>query len=119
MSLIANIRTMDKRLRLMLLATALLLVPGVGQFVSIRDLNTIGRASDLALLFNMASLFLVPTSLILTGVILYTIHRHWREHERLAILGLVNLIIVFNLAWFFLGQCGWSRVFGIALRVCH
>jgi predicted permease len=119
MSFTDTIRTMDKRLRLMLLATVLLIVPTIGQFITIRDLNTAGQASPLALLFSMLAVFIIPTSAILTGVILYLIRANWRHHERLAILGVLNLIIMLNLLWFFFAQCSWSQVFGISLKVCQ
>jgi hypothetical protein len=118
MSLIANIRTMDKRLRVMLIATALLLVPGIGQFVTIRDLNTAGHPSALALLFAVFGIFAIPTSLILSGVIVYTVRHSWREHERLVILGVLNLLLILNLAWFFAHACSWAKIFGIALKTC-
>jgi len=119
MSLTETFRTMEKRLRLMLLSTALLLVPQIGQFITVRDLNTAGRPSDLAVLFQVVGLFLIPTSLIFTGVIMYTNRAKWREHERLMILGVLNLIIILNLAWFFIAPCMWSQVFGLALKSCH
>jgi putative Mn2+ efflux pump MntP len=118
MGFIATVRTMDKRLRLMLLSTALLLVPGIGQFVHIRDLNTAGRASDLALVFAFAVIFIIPTTLIFSGVIIATIHRHWRRHQRLAILGALNIFIGLNLIWFFLHACSWAHIFGINIRTC-
>jgi hypothetical protein len=118
MSFTDTIRTMDKRLRLMLLATVLLIVPTIGQFITIRDLNTAGQASPLALLFSMLAVFVIPTSAILTGVILYLIRTNC-HHERLAILGVLNLIIMLNLLWFFFAQCSWSQVFGISLKVCQ
>jgi hypothetical protein len=118
MNLAATFRTMDKRLRTMLIATALLVVPQVGQFVAIRDLNTAGHMSDLALLFMIVAIAVIPTSLILTGAIVAVVRRQLREHERLVILGAINTLIALNLIWFFVDQCGWSRVFGLTLRVC-
>ena len=119
MTLVNNIRTMDRRLRIMLVATALLVVPQIGQFSSIRDINFHGHDSNLTLLFMFLTVFLVPTSLILTGVLLATIRHTWREHQNLLILGAVNLLICASLVWFFFGQCSWSAVFGIALKSCH
>lgn len=118
MSFIAAVRTMDKRLRLMLLSTALLLVPGIGQLVHIRDLNTAGRASDLALVFAFAGIFIVPTALILSGVVIATIRKSWRNHQRLVILGALNIFISLNLIWFFLHACSWAHMFGISIRAC-
>jgi hypothetical protein len=119
MNFLHHLRTMNKRLRLMLLATVLLLAPGIGQFVTIHDLNTIGHASQLALLFAVAGLFLIPTSLILTGVITFTTRREWRQHERLMILGALNALIAANLIWFFFGPCSWAQIFGLALQTCR
>lgn len=118
MSLIESIRIMDRRLRLMLLSTALLLVSQIGQFAAIRDINTTGHESSLTILFALAALFFVPTSLILSGVIMYIVREQWREHERLMILGVLNFIIALNLTWFFIHQCSWSQVFGLTLKSC-
>jgi hypothetical protein len=110
---------MDKRLRLMLLATALLIVPTIGQFSLIRDLNTGDTSSALTLLLNLSGVFFIPTSAILTGVILYLIRTDWRRHERLAILGAVNIIIILNLIWFDVAMCSWAQVFGLNIKTCH
>jgi hypothetical protein len=118
MSLVTTLRTMDKRLRVMLIATALLIVPGVGQFVMIHDLNTAGRPSPLALLFAVFGLFAIPTSLILSAVIAYTVRATWREHERLIILGGLNLLLAINLVWFFVHACSWAKIFGLMLKTC-
>ena len=119
MTLIEHIRTMDGRLRVMLIATALLVVPQIGQFAAIRDININGHESNLTLLFMVAAVFLVPTSLILTSVIAATAGKSWREHKNLLILGSVNLIISLSIIWFFFGQCSWADVFGIAIRSCR
>jgi hypothetical protein len=119
MSLNETFRALNKRLRTMLLATALLIVPGIGQFMAIRDLNTIGHDSDLAVLFMVVAIFAVPTSLILSSAIIATVRREWRQHQRLVILGILNIIISLNLIWFFFGACSWAQVFGLVLRTCH
>lgn len=118
-SLTATIRTMDKRLRLLLLATGLLIVPTIGQFSLIRDLNTGDTSSALTLLLNLSGVFFIPTSAILAGVILYLIRTDWRQYERLAILGAVNIIIILNLIWFDFAMCSWSQVFGITIKTCQ
>jgi uncharacterized membrane protein YozB (DUF420 family) len=110
---------MDGRLRVMVLATALLVVPQIGQFAAIRDINLNGHESNLTLLFMVAAIFLVPTSLILTIAIAATVRKSWREHQNLLILGAVNLVLCLSITWFFFSQCGWATVFGIALRSCH
>lgn len=119
MTVLETLRTMDRRLRVMLIATALLLIPQIGEFVSIRDINTNGKQSALALLFMFAGVFIVPTSLILTAAILFTVKKSWREHQRLFILGIINILIIISVTWFFVGQCSWATVFGLALRSCH
>jgi hypothetical protein len=110
---------MDKRLRLMLVATTLLLITQIGQFVAIRDLNTSGHESPLAVLFSLVGIFFVPTSFILTGVIAYSVMNSWRSHQRLLILALVNLLIIASVTWFFADQCSWSAIFGVSLRTCR
>lgn len=119
MNFIDGVRRMNKRLRVMLIATALLIVPQIGQFVAIRDLNFSGHESNLAILFMMASVFFLPTSIILTGAILSTIRKNWTEHQDLLILGLVNVVITINLIWFFVSACSWATVFGLYLHTCH
>jgi hypothetical protein len=107
-----------RQLRFMLISTGLLLLCSAGQFIAIHDLNTAGKLSGLALVFKFASIFLVPTAVILTGAIMLVLRRTWREHERIMILGLLNLLIALNLVWFFLSACTWSQVFGLRLHVC-
>jgi hypothetical protein len=119
MAFIDQIQHMDKRLRMMLVSTALLIIPQIGQFAAIRDLNFTGRESDLATLFMLAALAIIPTSVILTSAILFTIRRTWREHQNLLILGLVNLVISISLGWFIVSPCSWAAVFGLYLRGCH
>jgi hypothetical protein len=111
-------RTMDKRLRLLLLSTALLAVVGIGQFVGLHDLGTTGKLSSVAFLFMVAGIFFVPTAMILSGVILYTIRRQWREHEQLVVLGALNLVLGLNLVWFFLSACTWAGALGLVLKGC-
>jgi len=115
----ARTRRGVRQLRLMLVATALLLVPQVGQFLAVHDLNVYGRVSDLTFLFQYAALFLIPTSLIVTTAIAWTVRRHWRRHERLLILAGINTLIALNLIWFLVDNCSWSQVFGLALKVCR
>ncbi|MDF2461475.1 MAG: hypothetical protein K0S68_878 [Candidatus Saccharibacteria bacterium] len=117
-TLTEHVRTMDKRLRMMLIATALLLVPGIGQFVALRDLAVDQELSVLAFFFIFSAIFIVPTSLILTAVILYLIRKDWRRHEKLAILGVLNLLLILNVTWFFINACSWGLVFGVAIPSC-
>jgi hypothetical protein len=107
-----------RQLRFLLISTGLLLLCTVGQVIAIHDLNSSGKLSGLALIFKFASIFLVPTAVILTGAIMLVLRRTWRKHERIMILGLINLLIALNLVWFFVSSCTWSQVFGLALRSC-
>jgi hypothetical protein len=118
MTILDRFRTMDRRLRVMLIATALLIVPQIGQFVTIRDLNTAGRESGLAILLSFTALFIVPTSLILSGTVTAVVRRHWRSYQNLLILAAVNVLIALNLTWFFANPCSWSHIFGISLQAC-
>jgi hypothetical protein len=117
MTFIENIRHMDKKLRVMLIATALLIVPQIGQFAAIRDLNFLGHESAIAVLFMMAGIFFVPTSVILTVAILATLKRG--ERKDLLLLGLINVVISISLIWFFVSPCAWSTVVGLYLHSCH
>jgi hypothetical protein len=119
MAILENLRTMDKRLRLMLTATALLLVPQIGQFIAIRDLNFTGRESPLAVLFMVIGIFIVPTSFILTLAILFIVRKVWRSHERLCLLGVLNIVLISSITWFFFSQCSWAAVFGLVLHGCR
>src|SRR4051812_22153624 len=89
LTLVQRVRAMDKRLRVMLIATALLFIPQIGQFLAIRDINTAGHISGLALVFMFAGIFIIPTSAILTGAIMYVHRKDWRKHERIMILGVI------------------------------
>jgi hypothetical protein len=117
MTFIESIRHMDKRLRVMLIATALLIVPQIGQFAAIRDLNLSGHESNLAVLFMMAGIFIIPTSFILTVALLATLKRGQRKD--LILLGLLNVIISISLTWFFVSPCAWATVVGMYLHTCH
>ena len=118
MTFLSNIRTMDKRLRVMLISTLLLILPQIGQFMSIADINRTGHEGNLALFFMFAAIFIVPTSLILTAAIIMGVRRTWRQHRPLVLLGAINALIAINITWFFVHQCSWSHVVGIALKSC-
>jgi hypothetical protein len=119
MNLPNYIRTMDRRLRLMLISTALLIIPIIGQFVAIGSINKTGHESNLAVFFMFAAIFIVPTSLIFSAAIVAVVRRQWREHLLLLTLATVNLLIIVNVTWFFIDQCSWTQAFGLALRTCH
>lgn len=118
MTLAERVHAMDKYLKAGLISLALLLPPQIGQFMAIRDLNTLGRIDNLALFFEFTALAAIPTSLILTGAVLWVLRKTWREHEKTYILGILNIIISLNLVWFLVAPCSWSQVFGVALKTC-
>jgi hypothetical protein len=119
MSFSSAVRTMDKRLRTMLLSTVLLIVPTIGQAVALRDLATSGKLSGLAVLFEVVTIFFVPTSLILTGAIIMVVRKNYRQNERLVILGGLNILLAINIIWFFINACSWAQVFGIVIQSCR
>jgi len=80
---------MDKRLRLLILATALALAPQAGY------------GTSFAALFALLAIFFVPTSLILTTAILYAIRTSWRDHPGFLLLGLLNFILAVSAVWQF------------------
>ncbi len=118
MPFIERVRTMNKRLRLMLLATALLFVPQVGQFVSIRSLNVSHQQSAIGLLLALVGIFIIPTSLILSLAILYSYRATLKTQQPIVLLGVLNILIALSLAWFTVGQCSWSQAVGIGLYGC-
>jgi hypothetical protein len=118
MNLREKLRNMDKRLRVMLIATVILLVPQIGQFIAIRDINSTGHVSALAFLFLLLGIFVVPTSVILSVAIIASVRRSWRSHSAVVILGVLNLLIAFSLIWFFVNQCAWATVFGLVIKGC-
>jgi hypothetical protein len=118
MNVVTTLRTMDKRLRLALICTALLLIPQVGQFVGIADLNHSGKLGNLALFFAFATIFIVPTVAILSGAIMYSHRADWREHKPIMLLGGLNLLLCLSLAWFFLHPCSWAAAVGSTLGGC-
>lgn len=109
---------MDKRLRAQLLASCLLLVPQIGQFMAIRDLNLTHRESGLSILLAMAGIFIIPTSAILSGAVNYSYHKVWRQHQAVILLGIVNLAIALSLAWYTVSPCSWASVAGITIYGC-
>jgi hypothetical protein len=119
MNLLSSFRHAEPRLRVTLIATALLIVPQIGQFVAMRDINATGHDSGIGILFDMAMVFLVPTSVILSGVILYTVRHHLREQRPLVTLAALNLLLAGSIIWFFATPCGWAHAFALTLRGCR
>lgn len=118
MNLPARIRTMDKRLRVLAIATAILTIPLLGQILSIANINASGHEGDLAVFFIFLGIFTVPTSLILTSAVFSGIRHHWRTHALMSALSAINTLVALNLIWFFAAPCSWSHALGIALTTC-
>jgi hypothetical protein len=119
MNLLARIRQADPRLRITLIATALLIVPQVGQFVIMRDLNAGVKESGVAVLFMMALVFIIPTSIILSGATIYSTRKAGGDHRRLQALAILNIILALSITWFFVSPCTWSAAFALTLAGCH
>jgi uncharacterized membrane protein YozB (DUF420 family) len=100
MNNISYVRAMDKRLRVMLIATALLILPQIGQFISWGDAARGGGDGDLAIFFKFAAIFIVPTSLILSAAIVMGVRRTWRRHRAIMLLGTINALIALNIVWY-------------------
>ena len=81
---------MDKRLRLLILATALALAPQAGY------------GGPFATLFAIMAVFFIPTSVTLTAAILYTIRTSWREHPGFILLSVLNLVLAATAVWHFI-----------------
>ena len=86
--------------RAMLTASALAMVSLVGQFLAARDLKASGHATSIALVLEMAGIFFVPTSVIISGAIVWSFRRTWRQHLLFYLLASLNLAIGFSFAWF-------------------
>ena len=113
-----NLRTMDKRLRLALLGTLLLVLLQAGEFLIVAERNHGTDTAMLAFTFSFVSLFFIPTSLILTGVVLYLVRHQHQEQKPLFLLGLVNVVLALQLAWFAVHPCSWAAIFGLRLAGC-
>jgi Ni/Fe-hydrogenase subunit HybB-like protein len=113
-------RIKDPKLRITLIATALLIVPQVGQFVTMHDLNTTGHNSGISILFMMALVFLVPTSIILSGTVIYITRKAWRtsENRRVVALAALNIVLALSIVWFFFSPCSWAEAFALTMKAC-
>jgi hypothetical protein len=103
----------------MLIATALAAVSLVGQLLAIHGLGAKGQISAVALILEMAGIFFVPTSAILSAVIAWSVRKTWRSHLPLLALAALNILIALNFAWFIIGNCSWAHVYGIYLESCQ
>ena len=101
MNPIARVRTMDKRLRVVAISTALLVLPEIGHYISLGDIQRTGRLGDLALFFMFAAIFIVPTSLILTAAVLVSVRRKLRRHSAITMLSVLNVVLAADIVWFF------------------
>jgi len=119
MNLRGRWQKLDGRNRVMAIATALLAIPLFGQLVSLRDKVTVGHNSVLALLLLAATVFIAPTSLILSLVVASTVRADWRRHLGLLVLAAVDLLVIAFVIWYFFSPCGWIHAFGIASRYCR
>jgi len=109
---------MDKRLRLVLLGTFLLMLLEAGQLFIIAERN-LGNASDNAsFTFAFVYLFFIPTSLILSGAVMWTLRNSRQEHKPLFLLGAINLLLAIQLGWFAIDPCSWGMILGLRLSGC-
>lgn len=115
---IEYIRRMDKRLRATLLATVLLLVPQIGQFVTIRALNVAHRGSSIGLLLEMVGVFLIPTSFIVTSAVVWSYRGQLRKHQPILLLAALNFLLIVSMVGYLVSPCIWSEVVAIQLHGC-
>jgi hypothetical protein len=108
-----------RRLRLTLIATALAAVSLLGQILAIHGLSAKGQISSVALILEMAGIFFIPTSLILSAAIIWTARKSLRNQLPLLLLAAINIVIALNFAWFIVGNCSWAHTFGIVLESCQ
>ena len=99
--LLSYVRSMDKRLRALLISGALLAVPFIGQLLAASGKNPSGGLGNLALFFRFSAIFIVPTALILSAAVIASTPPNL-AHRRLE-LGLSGVIVLLGLeiTWFF------------------
>ena len=119
MGIISQFRSMDKRLRVLIIATGLPFLPQIGQFISLAALAKGDAPSDLAVFFQFAAIFIVPTSLILTAAVLYSHRQTWREQRPEMLLGAMNALLAINIIWYFIEPCSWAQAVGLGLKACR
>ena len=118
MKLISRLGTMDRRLRLVLLGTFLLMLLQVGQLIIIAERN-LGNATNIAsFTFAFVCLFFIPTSLILTGSVMWLLRSVRQDHKPLFLLGAINILLAVQLSWFAVHPCSWGTVLGLHLNGC-
>jgi len=109
---------MDKRLRLVLLGTFLLVMLQAGQLLIVAERN-LGNAETISsFTFAFVCLFFIPTSLILTGTVMWLLRGVRQEHKPLFLLGVINILLAVQLSWFAVNPCSWAAVFGLRLSGC-
>jgi len=109
---------MDKRLRLVLLGTFLLALLQGGELFIIAERNFGTATSNAAFTFAFVCLFFIPTSLILTGAVMWVQRSARQEHKLLYLLGIVNILLAVQLSWFAVHPCSWGMVLGLRLSGC-
>ena len=108
----------DKRLRLVLIATALLLLLQGAQILIVAQRNLGDSTTNQGFTFAFACLFLIPTSLILTGTVLWLLRRERSDFKPLFLLGAVNVLLAVQLGWFAVHPCSWAAGLGLRLAGC-
>jgi len=109
---------MDKRLRLVLLGTFLLVMLQAGQLFIIAERNLGNATSTFSFTFAFVCLFFIPTSLILTGAVMWLLRGVRQEHKPLFMLGIINIALAVQLGWFAGHPCSWGLILGLHLSGC-
>lgn len=118
MKLTSRLWAMDKRLRLVFLGTFLLMMLQAGQLFIIAERNLGNATSISSFTFAFVCLFFIPTSLILTGAVMWTLRSERQEHKPLFLLGVINGLLAVQLSWFAVHPCSWGMILGLHLSGC-
>ena len=97
MNPITAVRALHKRTRIMLISTALLVIPVLGQILT----QSGSRDPALAFFFVFAGIFIVPTSVILSTAVGWSLRREWQAHKTVMVLCAISIITSLELLWFF------------------
>ena len=84
----------------MLTATGLAGVSFIGTLLAAHDLSSNGKVSTVAFLLEMAGIFFIPTSVLLSAAIVWAFHKSWRTHWPFLLLSAFNFAIALAFAWF-------------------
>ncbi len=118
MKFVALLRTLEPRLRIMLIATTLFAILQGGQFMLIAQRNLGGAAGSSGFLYVLTSLFFIPSGIILTGAVLWLVRHNSATQRPLLLLGLINILLAFHLAWYAIDSCSWAMMLGLQLGGC-